>query len=55
MNKFVLVATENKLDTVRILNTNKYFYLQMITLFLKFREGNAQDKFDSRDMTKEFT
>lgn len=41
-------------DSVRLIKTNNDFYIKLITLFLKFREGNL-DKFQTQDMTSEFS
>jgi hypothetical protein len=45
---------DETVDSVRLIKTNKEFYVKLITLFLKFREGNS-DKFTSQDMTTEFS
>ena len=35
---------DETVDSVRLIKTNKEFYVKLITLFLKFKEGNS-DKF----------
>jgi hypothetical protein len=35
---------EDSVDSVRLIKTNKDFYVKLVVLFLKFREGNF-DKF----------
>jgi hypothetical protein len=45
---------DETVDSVRLIKTNKEFYVKLITLFLKFKEGNS-DKFACQDMTSEFS
>lgn len=48
------MLNDESVDNVRLIKTNKDFYVKLVTLFLKFREGYA-NQFDKQDMTTQFS
>ena len=45
---------EDAVDSVRLIKTNREFYVKLLTLFFKFWEGNKVS-FQTEDMTSDFS